>query len=94
MHTYGMHKQKRLVDAYGFKGFEPNEEVIGIFGDPQARVIRLNRREKKQSVLSAVVRTKAFTTERFAEFATSPVEIHASIWRWRSAASTVGVVRK
>ena len=41
-----MHKQKRLIDAYRFKGFEPSDEVTGIFGDPKARVIRLNRCKK------------------------------------------------
>jgi hypothetical protein len=49
-----MIKQKRLSDAYRFPGFQPEQKVVGIFGDPKARVIGLKRIEKKH-----VVRTVA-----------------------------------
>ena len=41
-----MHKHKRLRDRYRFKGYEPSENLTGIFGDPKARVIHFKRREK------------------------------------------------
>ena len=36
--------KKRLLDAYRVPGFRPLEEVKGVFGDPQARVVTLVRR--------------------------------------------------
>ena len=49
-----MIKQKRLSDAYRFPGFQPMQKLVGIFGDPKARVIRLKRIEKKRVVHSVV----------------------------------------
>jgi len=43
-----MSKGKCLLDAYRFPGFRPRATIKGIFGDPKARVIRLERRQKKQ----------------------------------------------
>ena len=37
-------KRKRLIDEYRFPGFEPRDDIRGIFGDPLARVIPLVRR--------------------------------------------------
>jgi hypothetical protein len=42
-----MRKRQRLVDLYGFPGFRPRAGVGGVFGDPKARVVFLERREKK-----------------------------------------------
>jgi hypothetical protein len=42
-------KPRRLADTYTFPGFRPLAYVQGIFGDPQARLITLVRRTKKQS---------------------------------------------
>ena len=39
-------KTKRLRDSYRFPGFHPALTVVGLFGDPHARVIRLTRRSK------------------------------------------------
>jgi hypothetical protein len=39
-----MQKQRRLWDAYRFPGFRPRATVHGIFGDPKARVVHLERR--------------------------------------------------
>src|SRR5436189_6427471 len=46
-------RRRRLWDAYCFPGFRPEPTVCGVFGDPKARVIRVNRRSKKR--LAAVV---------------------------------------
>jgi hypothetical protein len=43
-----------LWDTYSFCGFRSEPTVRGIFGDPKARVIKLNRRSKKQRVGAAV----------------------------------------
>jgi hypothetical protein len=44
-------KYKRLIDTYRFPGFRPLAKVCGIFGDPKAIVIRLERMEKKLIVV-------------------------------------------
>ena len=35
-----------MLDEYRFPGFRPKAEITGIFGDPKARGIRLERRQK------------------------------------------------
>jgi hypothetical protein len=84
-----MRKNRRLWDAYRFPGFLPQHTVSGIFGDPQARIIGLRRRGKKQLVEPVVRFTILSTTERSAEFETSPAEICGSTWTWRSVESSV-----
>jgi hypothetical protein len=39
-----MGKKRSLLDGYQFPGYRPRARVKGIFGDPKARVIRLERR--------------------------------------------------
>ena len=51
-----LRKHKRLLDAYRFTGFRPQELVRGVFGDSKARIITLVRRSKKQSARSVVER--------------------------------------
>lgn len=41
-----MGKIRRLLDVYRFPGFRPKARVKGLFGDPKARVIRLERLQK------------------------------------------------
>jgi hypothetical protein len=48
-----MATRKRLLDIYRFPGFVPQPKVRGIFGDPLAVVITLQRRRKKRSAGSA-----------------------------------------
>jgi len=43
-----MKKQRDLLDEYRFPGFRPRPNIQGIFGDPKARVIRLERIQKKR----------------------------------------------
>src|SRR3972149_5275960 len=42
-----MVKKRRLLDEYQFPGVRPRSAIQGMFGDPKARIIRLNRSEKK-----------------------------------------------
>ena len=55
-------RKRRLWDAYAFPMFRPQPTVRGVFGDPKARVITLNRRTKKQSAAPVVGHTRAGTT--------------------------------
>jgi len=47
-----MRKTKRLLDEYRFLGFRPNAKIKGKFGDSRARIILLERRQKKRHVAS------------------------------------------
>ena len=59
-------RQRRLWDAYSFPGFRPEPTVRGVFGDPNARVITLNRRSKKRLAAVAVASRWAGTIARCA----------------------------
>jgi len=39
-------KKRRLLDEYWFPGFRPKAAIKGIFGEPDARVIKLDRQKK------------------------------------------------
>jgi hypothetical protein len=88
-----MHKHKRLIDSYRFEGYEPSENLTGIFGDPKARIIHLRRHEKKQYVHCARLRQQAITTERHAVCATFLAEAHVSTSNWSYAAWSAGDAR-
>lgn len=76
-------RRRQLRDAYRFKGFIPGAMVVGIFGDPTARVLPLGRRQKKRLVACVAFGTRAITTRRSAEFEIYPVATPTSIWRSR-----------
>jgi hypothetical protein len=42
-----LRRLRRLADEYRFPGFRPLPVVVGIFGNPAARVVTLVRRSKK-----------------------------------------------
>jgi hypothetical protein len=87
-----MEKQRRLEDAYRFPGFEPERTVRGLFGDPMARILRLQRRQKKRLVEFAGSGRGPSTIASSGESATFPVATPACTWRPKSAASTAGGV--
>jgi hypothetical protein len=68
--------------------------VVGIFGDPKARVIKLNRVEKKHVVRNVERSIMVFMTARCAVFAIFHAAIPESILSWKSAVLSVGVVGK
>jgi hypothetical protein len=43
-----MRKTRRLLDEYRFPGFRPKATIKGKFGDPNIRIIELERRQKKR----------------------------------------------
>jgi hypothetical protein len=85
---------RRLWDTYRFPGFRPEPTVVGIFGDPVARIIRLRRRAKKRAAASVGGRIEAGMTRPIDGSATFPAATRASIWNWRFAASNAGAAAK
>ena len=76
-HDAPMAKHKRLLDIYRFPGFVPLAKVKGIFGDPLAVVITLQRRRKKRFVESADMPAAPITTSDHGASATWPVATSA-----------------
>lgn len=54
---------KTLRDIYSFPGFRARARLKPHPKDPDGRIVRLERRQKKQSALDAVGRSQAFETE-------------------------------
>ena len=52
-----------LRDIYSFPGFRARAKLKPHPEDPEGRIVRLERRQKKQSALDAVGRSQAFETE-------------------------------
>jgi transposase len=67
-------KTKRLRDSYRFPGFHPALNVVGLFGDHHARVIRLTRRSKKPCAGCAIAHSGGGTTANCAGSEISPLE--------------------
>src|SRR5262245_17099219 len=87
-------RRRRLWDGYSFPGFRPQPTVRGIFGDPKARVITLNRRSNKRLAAVAVTCRWAGTTERSAACAICPAATLGYIWNWRCGGSTAAAVAR
>ena len=85
-----MGKKKSLLDEYRFPGFRPRATVKGIFGDPKARVIRLERTQKKRFAAVAARCTEAITTGGFAGCGTFLAGMHGFTWKWKSGVSSAG----
>jgi len=89
-----MGKKRRLLDEYRFPGFVPRAEIQGVFGDPKARVIQLERIQKKQSAGGVGEFMGAITTRRFAEYGIYLAGMHGFIWKWRFGVCYVGSAGK
>ncbi len=89
-----MRKHKRLWDLYRFPGFHPEHTIMGLFGDPRARIIRLIRPGKKQFVALAGPAILPFTTGRFGEYAICLVGTRGSTWMSRFGGWPVGSAAK
>lgn len=83
----------QLRDLYAFPGFRPEAHVHGVFGDPYAVVIPLERLRKKPPVECVEPSTARSTINSFAAFAISTAAGVASIWSSPFAASPVGSAR-
>jgi len=85
-----MAKSNKLEDAYRFPGFVPRPNIRGVFGDPFARVLTLNRREKKRHAELVAVSTRDSTTGKSGAYETFLAVGFVSTWNWRFAASLAG----
>ena len=70
---------RQLRDLYRFPGFEPLASVHGIFGEPMAVVVTLQRRRKKRRVEFVGKRRLPFTINGHAVSVTFPVATSASM---------------
>jgi hypothetical protein len=82
-HDLGMKKTRRLVDEYQYPGFRPLSKINGVYGDPNAVMIRLMRRQKKRYVDVVERAIEAFMIIRSRRLETYPVGISGFIWQWR-----------
>jgi hypothetical protein len=80
-----MGKKRGLLDEYQFPGFRPSPEIQGIFGDPKARIIRLDRTQKKRRAVVAARHIEATTTRRCGRYGTCPAETPVYIWKSKFA---------
>ncbi|MEP6934733.1 MAG: hypothetical protein ABI988_12460, partial [Nitrospirota bacterium] len=60
-----MHIHRHLGDTYRFPGFRPTPTVQGLFGDPKARIVRLQRRGKNRPAAPVATASEAGTTGRY-----------------------------
>ena len=81
-YDFEMAKLKQLRDHYRFAGFVPSTRIRGLFGDPVAVVIRLERRQKKRRVVFAVMSLSPTTINDLERSAISPRGISVSTYRF------------
>jgi len=83
-------RQRRLSDGYSFVGFRANATVRGVFGDPDVRIVRLDRRSKKRFAAVVGGSTMAGTIDGCGRFATCRLDPKKS----RNAPGAGGSIRK
>ena len=91
-HDLRMATTRRLTDLFRFPGFRPYATARGVFGDPKARVLRLERRGKKAAAECATRWCMVSTTARFAAFAICLAGMPAFTWSSNCGVSGVGAV--
>jgi hypothetical protein len=64
---------RQLRDVYRFPGFEPLATVHGVFGDPRAVVVTLQRRGKKRHAAPVGNCRRRFTIKDLVGYGTFPV---------------------
>ena len=84
-------RQQRLSDGYSFAGFRAQGIVRGVFGDPDVRIVTLERRSKKPSAAAAVRSRRAGTTGVYAGFVTFRVPGFGSFWNSKYGASGAAI---
>jgi hypothetical protein len=78
-----MNKHKRLLDAYRFEDFVPLSRIKGVFGDPLARIIPLQRRGKKRFAEGVEEVPGPSMTAKHGWCGTSLAGITGYTWKWR-----------
>jgi len=85
-------RQRRLSDGYSFAGLRARATVRGVFGDPNVRIVRLDRRSKKRSAGAAGEPRRVGTTDGCDMFATCRVQDFGLFWNWKCGVSRAAVV--
>lgn len=83
LYDFEMGKGRRLLDAYRFPGCRPLSRIHGVFGDPKARVIRLERTQKKRSAAAVAGYTTATTTRPCDGCETCRAGMPGYTWKWK-----------
>jgi hypothetical protein len=78
--------QRRLSDGYSFPGFRARSTVRGVFGDPNVRIVTLERRSKKRSAIAAGKSVLVGTTDGCGVYAILHAPGIALCWRSRYGA--------
>jgi len=89
-----MGKKRRLLDEYQFPGFRPMSKIQGIFGDQKARVIQLDRTEKKRHVAVAGRFIGATTIKRYDRYGIFHAGMHAFTCQWKFGEFSAGSAGK
>jgi hypothetical protein len=84
-------RQHRLSDGYSFEGFRPEATLRGVFGDPNVRIVALERRSKKPSAVAAGGSRGVGTTGGYAGFATCRAPGCESFWSLKYGALRAAV---
>jgi hypothetical protein len=84
-------RQRRLSDGYSFAGFRARETVLGVFGDPDVRVVSLDRRAKKQSAAAAAGSRRVGTTGGRGGFAICRAPGSGLSWNSKCVASRAAI---
>jgi hypothetical protein len=85
-------RQRRLSDGYSFTGFRAKASVRGVFGDPDVRIVRLDRRSKKRFAAVAGGAGTAGTIGGCGRFATCRAQDFGLFWNSKCDASRAAVV--
>jgi hypothetical protein len=83
---------RRLSDGYLFGGFRARATVRGVFGDPDVRIVHLERRSKKRFAAVAGGSEAAGTTDGCGRFATCRAQDFELFWNSKCDASRVAAV--
>jgi hypothetical protein len=85
-------RSRRLSDGYSFAGFCARATVRGVFGDPDLRIVRLERRSKKRFAAVADGSRAGGTIGGDVGFATCQARDFELFWNSKCDASRVAVV--
>jgi hypothetical protein len=84
---------RRLLDGYSFAGLRARATVRGVFGDPDVRIVRLERRSKKKRFAAVAGGSgSAGTIGGYGKFATCRAQDFGLFWNSKCGASRAAVV--
>jgi hypothetical protein len=84
-------QQRRLSDGYSFAGCRAREIVRGVFGDPDVRIVSLDRRSKKQFAAAAAGFRRAGTIGGCGGFAICRAPGSGLFWNSKCGASRAAI---